>query len=168
MDNLTLLGAIAHDALFAAIAGAGFALVSTPSRRSLPFVALLAALGHSLRFVMQESAGLNITLASLAAALAIGFLSVPLAKKLKSPAGLLSFPALLPLIPGMYAYKAVLALVEFMTTGQAPTAHHVESIIAFFHNGLTALFVMSALVVGVLIPLQLFRRLHFTRGGNTR
>ncbi len=167
MDISSLLPAVGLDAFFAAIAGTGFALALTPSRRSLPFIALLAALGHSLRFVMQEALGANITLASFAAALAIGFLSVPLAKRLKCPGGLISFPALLPMIPGMYAYKAVLALVRFMTEEASAQDKLSASIIDFFYNGLTALFVMCALVVGILIPLQVFKRVHFTRGGST-
>ncbi len=168
MDVTSFLLSVAHDALFAAIAGTGFALVSTPSRRSLPLVALLAALGHALRFVMQETLGANITIASFVAALVIGFLSVPLAKRLRCPAGLLSFPSLLPMIPGMYAYKAVLALVYFMSEDIADQAQLAESIIAFFYNGLTALFVMCALVIGILIPLQVFKRVHFTRGASAR
>ncbi len=166
MDWITLIPSALHDAFFAAIAGVGFALVSTPSRRSLPYIALLAALGHALRFVMQEGGSINISIASFGAALIIGILSVPLARKLKCPAGLLSFPALLPMIPGMYAYRAVLALVRFMSETGASQTRQAESIISFFHNGLTALFVMSALVVGILIPLQIFKRVHFTRGAS--
>ncbi len=168
MNAISLLLAIVQDALFAAVAGAGFALALTPSRRSLPLIALLAALGHALRFVMQEALGTNITIASFVAALAIGFLSVPLARRLKCPAGLLSFPALLPMIPGMYAYRAVLALVHFMAENGSEHELLRESIIAFFRNGLTALFVMCALVVGILIPLQVFKRVHFTRGASPR
>ncbi len=168
MDPASFLFSVACDAFFAAIAGTGFALVSTPSRRSLPFIALLAALGHALRFVMQEALGANITVASFVAALAIGFLSVPLARRLRCPAGLLSFPSLLPMIPGMYAYKAVLALVHFMSGEAGGQPRLAEPIIAFFYNGLTALFVMCALVIGILIPLQVFKRMHFTRGSAER
>ncbi len=168
MDWTSLLLPVLHNALFAAIAGMGFALVSTPSRRSLPLVALLAALGHTLRFVMLEAVGCNITVASFVAALAIGFLRVPRAKRLRCPGELVAFPSLLPMIPGMYAYKAVLALMRFMTEELSYDARLGESIIAFFHNGLTTLFVMSALVIGMLIPLQIFRRIHFTRGASTR
>ncbi len=163
MDWSSLLLPALQNAAFAAVAGTGFALVSTPSRRSLPLVALLAALGHTLRFLMQQGVGANITLASLVAALAIGFLSVPLAKRLKCPAELLAFPSLLPMIPGMYAYRAVLALTQFMTEDLSHGAQLQEAIMAFFHHGLTTLFVMGALVVGMLIPLHLFRRVHFTR-----
>ncbi len=158
---------VIQDAFFAAIAGVGFAMVMTPARRSLPLIALIAALGHSLRYVLMEVAGANLTLASFCAALTIGFLSVPLARRLRSPAGSLAFPSLLPMIPGLYAYNAVLALVRFCTAGQAEEARLAESIIAFFYNGLTTLFVMCALVVGILIPIQIFRRMHFTRGGQT-
>ncbi len=168
MSVSAFLLAVAHDAFFAAIAGTGFALASTPSRRSLPMVALLAALGHALRFTLQETLGTNITIASFVAALAIGFLSLPLAKRLKCPAGLLSFPALLPMIPGMYAYKAVLALVHFMRADLSARAELAESIIAFFYNGLTAIFVMCALVVGILVPIQFFRSINFTRSATLR
>ncbi len=167
-DAFPYLLPVLHNALFAAIAGMGFALVSTPSRRSLPLVALLAALGHTVRFVMQDAVGVNITTASFVAALAIGFLSVPLGKRLRCPAELVACPSLLPMIPGMYAYKAVLALMHFMTEELSYDSRLGVSIIAFFYNGLTAVFVMCALVIGMLIPLQLFRRIHFTRGGSTR
>ncbi len=168
MDSSFFLN-IAHDALFAAIAGIGFAMVMAPKRRALPFIALIAALGHSLRFVLQESAlAAGITLASFGAALAIGFVSVPLAKRIKCPAGSLAFPALLPMIPGMYAYKAVLALVRFCQTGVSHEPQLADFIVAFFYNGLTTLFVMSALVIGILIPIQFFRRIHYTRGAMMR
>ncbi len=168
MDCLSFLAPVLQNAFFAAIAGVGFALVSTPSRRSLPLVALLAALGHTVRFIMQDAVGVNITTASFVAALTIGFLSVPLGKRLRCPAELVACPSLLPMIPGMYAYKAVLALMRFMTEELAYESHLGESIIAFFYNGLTAVFVMSALVIGMLIPLQLFSRIHFTRGSVAR
>ena len=41
---------IFQDALFAAIAAIGFAAISRPPRRAYVYCALIAAVGHSLRF----------------------------------------------------------------------------------------------------------------------
>ncbi len=165
-SSFAFLLPVAQDALFAAIAGVGFAMASNPARRALPFIALVAAVGHALRFVLQEGCGVDITSASFCAALAIGFLGVPLAKRIKCPAGPIAFPALLPMVPGLYAYNAVLALVRFNRGGSYDG--QVSAILAFFDNGLTTLFVMCALVVGILIPIQIFKRVNFTRGAAIR
>ncbi|WP_301707862.1 threonine/serine exporter family protein, partial [uncultured Duncaniella sp.] len=45
---------IFQDALFAAIAAIGFAAISRPPRRAYVYCALIAAVGHSLRFVLMD------------------------------------------------------------------------------------------------------------------
>ena len=44
------------DGLFAAIAAIGFGAVSDPPMRAFPRIALLAAMGHALRFCLMGSA----------------------------------------------------------------------------------------------------------------
>lgn len=151
-----LFVAVLTDALFAAVAAAGFALVSQPPRRALPYVALLAAFGHALRFLLMENYGFGISIASLHAALAMGCGSVILTRLLHMPAEIFAFPALLPMIPGMYAYKAILTLIQFMDATD-PTIR-TERLVAMFQNGCTAAFVMCALVIGTLIPLYTFSK----------
>ena len=65
------------DALLAAIAAIGFSAISRPPLRVIPVCALIAAIGHALRFwLMNDSfgAGLHIIAATLIAALTIGVL----------------------------------------------------------------------------------------------
>ncbi len=60
-----------QDALFSAIAAIGFAAVSRPARRAYIFCALLAAIGHSARFLLIDASGplaMNIIPASFIAA----------------------------------------------------------------------------------------------------
>ena len=64
------------------------------------------------------------------------------------------------MIPGMYAYKTVLALIRFMKSDDETVLQRL--IVEVFHNGLTALFIMSALVVGVSLAMFIFYKQSFT------
>ena len=103
MTEWQFIGSVAADAIGAAIAAIGFSVISNPPRRVIPCTAILAAIGHSIRFVLLQYAGLDLASASFIAAFSIGLLSHFSAYKLFCPATVLYIPALLPMIPGMYA-----------------------------------------------------------------
>lgn len=161
------LSAILADGLFAAVAAIGFGAVSNPPRRSFPGIALLAASGHAVRYMLMEGAGMNIAFASLWAALAIGFGSVAAARPIRCPMTCLSIPALLPMIPGIYAYKTVFALIRFMQDLHSP-GEGVRWMEAFFLNGSVTVCVVFFLAVGAVIPLFIFKRMatSMTRAGH--
>ena len=99
---MTLL-AILSDGFFAAVAAVGFGAVSDPPMRAFPAIALLAAVGHALRFCLMDT-GVDIASASLCASVAIGIGSLLQGGRIHCPMTVLFIPALLPMIPGMYAY----------------------------------------------------------------
>ena len=59
---------ILFDGVFAAVAAIGFGAISDPPVRAFPYIALLAAVGHALRFCLMSYAGIDIATASLCAA----------------------------------------------------------------------------------------------------
>lgn len=158
MINSELFRLIIVDGMLAAIAAIGFAVISNPSRKAIAVSALLAAIGHALRFTLIKS-GLEISLATFVAATCIGFLSILFARIIHCPAEVFSFPSLLPMIPGMYAYKTILSLIKFMQNGETVKAQGF--MMDFFHNGMTTLFILFALVVGVSLPVLFFPKLSF-------
>jgi uncharacterized membrane protein YjjB (DUF3815 family) len=105
---------ILADALLAAVAGIGFGAISNPPRRAFGFIAILAATGHAMRFAMMNYLNIDIALSSFCASLAIGCLALWFGKRIYCPITVLYIPALLPMIPGMYAYKAVFATLMYM------------------------------------------------------
>ena len=157
-----------EDGFFAAIAAVGFAIISNPPRRSLFVSALLAAIGHSIRYFLMhfDSFSLSISQASFFASLSIGCLSVFFAKRLAVPAEVFAFPSLLPMIPGMFAYHTLQAISVYMVCKTEADQLHYFNL--FYSNGTTTIFILAALVVGVAIPTFLFRRFAFsvTRGNN--
>ncbi len=143
-----------YDALFSAVAGVGFGAISQPPRRAYLYIAILAAAGHSFRFILINVLDIDLATSSLFAALLIGFGSLWLGKKALCPMTVLYIPALLPMIPGKIAYSSVFSLIMFLQNsdnGQA--AHYMDM---FLSNGITALVVVFFLAVGSTMPMFLF------------
>ncbi len=157
--NLEFLQAVIFDGLFAAIAAIGFAVISNPPRKAIFVSALLAAIGHGLRFFLMKNTSLDIAAASFCAAFTIGMISILCAKVIRCPAEVFSFPSLLPMIPGMYAYKTVLSLVKFMQYANDETSATI--LVDIFRNGITTVFVLFALVIGAAIPMFIFHKQSF-------
>lgn len=150
-----------QDGLFAAIAAIGFASISNPPRRAYLFCAVIAAAGHSARFLMMQTPalGLHIVTASTLAALIVGILAVLLSPLAKTPAETCLFPSLLPMIPGIYAYKTFGALVMCLYHGtEAEFGHYF---FLFASNGMTCLFILAGMVVGATIPIFVLKRISF-------
>lgn len=144
----------------AAVAATGFAAVSQPSRKSIPLIALLAAIGHSLRFLLITCFELDIVISSLAASIVIGFTSLPLARLSHTPMSCLYIPALLPMVPGMYAYRAVFGLIMFIQSANSLT--QPQYLHMFMANFFTSIMVVAVLAAGASLPKFLFRRLAYT------
>lgn len=147
------------DGLLAAVAAIGFAVISNPPRKAIWIAALLAAVGHACRYYLLNQTPLDLTSSTLVAAFTIGMGSMFFAKIIHCPAEVFSFPSLLPMIPGMYAYKTILALIRFMKNDDETVLQQL--IVEIFRNGLTALFILFALVIGVSLPLFIFYKQSF-------
>lgn len=152
---------IIEDGFFAAIAAIGFSSISNTPRRAYLTCALIAAVGHAIRYTLMQPqlGGMHIILASTLAAFSIGMLAVLLAPRIKCPAEVCFFPALLPMIPGMYAYRAVQALVSCLYHTQEEAFNHYFYLLSY--NGLTCCFIILGMVIGAMAPVFLFKKLSF-------
>lgn len=156
---MSLFANLLADALLAAVAAAGFAVISNPPKRAVAVSALLSAIGHSFRYYLLHETSLDIATATFAAALLIGSMSFIFAKLIHCPNEVFTFPSLLPMIPGMYAYNMFLSLAKFMRTDDVESySSLIEDV---FSNGLTASFILLALVIGVSLPVMFFHKESF-------
>lgn len=161
MTSEIILSALT-DGVVAAVAATGFAFLCNSPRKAVAVSAFLAAVGHGLRFYMMNFQGFHIGLSTLTAAFCIGLFAMVFAKLLQCPAEVISFPALLPMIPGMYAYSTILAFAAFAKSDSLPMQAQQELLINLFRNGFTTLSVTMALAVGVILPLLIFYEQSFT------
>ena len=160
-----LFTATIADGLFAAVAAIGFAIISNPPRKALAICALLACVGHGVRYFLMHNTAmpLDLVAASTVAGFCIGLLAVPFAMRIHCPAECFAFPSLLPMVPGMFAYKAIRDLINIV---RMPGEYTAEYVARFFHNGSLTVLVMFGMVVGCIIPIFIFHRQSFsvTRG----
>ena len=147
------------DALFAAVAAIGFGAISDPPMRTFPRIALLAACGHALRFALMRHAGLDIASASFIAAFTIGMGSLWLGRSVRCPMTVLYIPALLPMVPGIFAYKAFGGLAMCLFRASETTFNHYFYL--FASNGMMAFFILLSMAVGAIIPIFMFKRISF-------
>ena len=103
------------DGFFAAIAAIGFGSISNVPIRSFKGCALLAAMGHATRYFLMNILGWNIIPAAFMASIVIGVTAPKAGHFWRVPTEALAYPALLPMIPGMYAYRAVEGLLMCIT-----------------------------------------------------
>lgn len=148
------LAQILLDGVFAAIASIGFAIISNPPKRAIFVSAFLAAVGHAFRFYLMKYTSLDIVSATFFSAFTIGWLSIFFAKKIHCPAEVFSFPSLLPMIPGLFAYKVILYSVKFMQSTDQSESYQLMADI--FRNASTSIGIMFAMAIGVSLPLFIF------------
>ena len=159
------------DGLFAAIAAIGFGAVSDPPMRAFPRIALLAAMGHALRFCLMHYFSVDIATASLFASISIGFGSLWLGRggrggggwgpAIRCPMTALYIPALLPMVPGIYAYKTVFSLIMFLQSLNDP-GEGLQYMQQFFLNATVSLSVIALLAAGATLPIFVFNHQAFS------
>lgn len=157
-----------QDAFFAAVAAIGFSAISNPPRRAYVYCAVIAAVGHSFRFLLMGTLHWHIVAATTAAAFLIGVLAVLLGPRSKMPPETYLYPALLPMIPGVYAYRSVAALVMCLYHSGEQTFLHYFYL--FANNGLTCFFILLGMVVGATVPIFMLPHITFqsTRGEDSK
>ncbi len=141
-----------EPALMAAITASAFAVLFSVPGRTLLMTALLGALGVAFKFSLM-SAGWSVIEGTFVAACAVGLSSMWLAWRFHAPTVVFSLPAVIPMVPGVFAYRAMMGVLEF-TRGEVLGQELLLSIIS---NGLTTAFVFLSLAIGVSLPNLLLR-----------
>lgn len=152
---------ILQDALFSAIAAIGFAAISRPPRRAFLCCGVIAAVGHSLRYLLMTAPEISMQIipSTLIASFVIGLIAVFVSPLSKIPAETYLFPSLLPMIPGIYAYKtfAGLAMCMFSTGREDFNA----AFYIFGYNAIVCGTLLLCMVAGAVTPVFMFKKISF-------
>ena len=136
----------------AAVPAVGFALVFNVPRNALIYCAAGGAIGRGLRFLLV-TAGLPIELATFVAAAVVSLLGVYIAQRLRAHPKVFTVAAMIPMIPGVPFFTALIAVAEIQRHGLTP-----ELLSTVITSGLRATFIVAALAVGLAVPGLLFYR----------
>lgn len=157
MDYIALL----EKGFWAGFAALGFAVLFNVPQRTLIIIWGLGALGGLTKFFLLNL-DVSIALASLAGATVIGVLSVYAAHNKQSPPLVFSTPAVIPMVPGAFAYRMMLGCMELAGTS-VNSETYLKTLAETTNNGLKAFFILIALSAGVAIPMLITRKDTFKR-----
>ena len=129
-------------------AAMGFAVLFNVPPRTLVTIWLLGAVGGFVKLVMLKL-GLGSVMASFLGASTIGLLSIPAAHNKSAPPMVFSIAAVIPMVPGVFAYRTIVGLVQL--TGDIASSYP-QTLSETVNNGAKAMFILMALAVGVGLP----------------
>lgn len=138
--------------VIAIIPAVGFAMLFNVPRPSLPWVAAIGFIAYLSR-AMAMHVGFSIELGSFFSAIIIGFITVWWSRRLLIPRPVFTVAAIIPMFPGIFAFNAMIAIVEISKSGYT---HELFDQAAL--NGLKMLFVLGALCFGIALPSVLIFR----------
>ncbi len=150
MEWLTIL----EKAFWAGCAAVGFAVLFNVPVRTIFLIFLLGMSGSFVKFWMIES-GSGVVLAAFAGATLVGILSIWTSLSKHAPPLVFSIPAVIPMVPGIFAYRMMLGLINL--TGSNDVDYQ-QILGDTFSNGAKASFILMSLSVGVGIPHLITRK----------
>ena len=142
------------DALFASVASVGFAMVFNVPKHTLVY----CAVGGAITFIARSSLlhlGIGIEISTFLASTFIGIVALYWSRKYLIPRPVYTVASIIPMIPGTYAFTAMISLVDMNTHGVT------EQLIGLFvFNGLKAISILGAISFGLALPSLYFMRLN--------
>lgn len=142
--------------LLAAVPAVGFGLVFNVPRGALVLCAAGGALGRGLRYLLITDGlpiRMPIELATLVAASVVSLLGIYMAQRFRAHPKVYTVAAMIPMIPGVPFFTALIAVVEIQRRGLTQ-----ELLNTAISSGLRATFIVAALAVGLALPGLLFYR----------
>lgn len=154
---LELLPHLLHQALFGALAAAGFGVLFNFGFRALPWCAAAGALALAVRTVGQDLAW-SLEGASFAAAIVTSGSVSMLRKQLGPACNAVALAGCIPMVPGAFFGQALLGFLSVT----APNLIDAEAtLILAVQSLLRVIFTLGAIGAGLLIPAHLLRNQDF-------
>jgi uncharacterized membrane protein YjjB (DUF3815 family) len=132
----------------------GFGILFNVPRRTIAMIWIGGAMGGFIKFSLL-GAELGLIFSHLMAASVIGFASLPMAHFRHATPMIFSIPSVIPLVPGVFAYRTMLGLMKLADTIDDTYLLAVSQTLNF---GSKTLFIIMALALGVSIPMYLLRQ----------
>lgn len=145
---------VVFKGLWCGCAAFGFGVLFNAPKRCLWMILLVGFLGGLVKFgLMLPEIGGRIVFSTFIAGLVIGFTGVFFGNWKKFIPMMITIPSVIPLVPGAFAYKAMLGLMQLSRT---PDESYGQIVNQTIFNGTMTLFILLAITLGVTIPLVIF------------
>lgn len=149
------LSMVPHDAYYvyaiaAAIAAMGFSMIFNIQRRLLWVVACGGMIAVCIRNFVNFELGMGPVIGSFMGSMTVSLIAVKAVHWFHVPNHVLTIPSVIPMIPGVLMYRAMLALIGMHGV--------VGEVTIAVHNGINSALIIFCIAIGVAIPNIFARR----------
>ncbi|HTH15180.1 MAG TPA: threonine/serine exporter family protein [Magnetospirillum sp.] len=148
---------IAHQAVFGAVAAAGFGVLFNFGPRALLWCGACGALALAVRTLGLDGRW-SLEAASFVAAAAVGVMVRLLRPQLRQASSAMALAGCIPMVPGAFFAQAILGLLALTTPAGTETSAMIATTLEYT---LRVLFTVGAIGAGLTIPIHLMRTREF-------
>ncbi|WP_066403022.1 threonine/serine exporter family protein [Flavisolibacter tropicus] len=148
---------ILFKAFWCGCAAVGFGILFNVPRKSLFAIWFGGVIVGLVKYSVLFFASSSVIVASFAASLILSVYCLIIANKHQEPEIIFAIPSVIPLVPGVFAYRTMLGLIKLSGSIGEDYALTLNETV---HNGTITLFVIMAFTIGVIIPYQFEKELR--------
>lgn len=134
------------NAIFASIPAVGFGMVFNVPKNTLIYCAFGGAIAYTSRTFLMDC-DVPLELATFLASTVVGIVALRWSRKYIIPRPVYTIASIIPLLPGTYAFTAIINLISMNAHGVSP-----ELITMFIDNSLKTIIVLGGIGFGLALP----------------
>jgi uncharacterized membrane protein YjjB (DUF3815 family) len=152
------------DTIAAGFAAASYGVYFSMPFRDLAWPVAAGMLAHAARWWAMSALGAGPADGAGVACIIVGMLLWPLAQRLRLPFAAIGFASVVALIPGIFLFRMTSGLVALQKGLPSATALLLGQTIS---DGMTALLILLAMVLGLTLPRRLYNAIGFRIRGRS-
>jgi len=153
--SFDILFSVLRDFAVAFVVAVSWGILFGTPKNILVVAGLLGGMGHCMRFIFLQF-GFGLIFSTLIGSVAIGLMGIYVAHRVNNPPVVFTMPACITMIPGMFAYKTMLAGIKI--TDLSTVEKDPSILTSMAHNFTLTVSLLFTLAIGICIAALLFRK----------